>query len=40
MMHDQGSQATLVITRAILASARPDQIAGLLADIFQTPEQG
>lgn len=40
MMHDRGSQVTLVITRAILASARPDQIAGLLADIFQTPEQG
>ena len=34
------NQASLVITRAILAAARPDQIARLLNDIFRTPEQG
>ena len=40
MMRDCASQASLVIARAVLASARPDQIERLLTDIFNTPEQG
>ncbi len=39
-MPEPASQASLVITRAIIASARPDQIERLMNDILRTPEKG
>ena len=38
--HDGMTQASLLITQAILATARPDQILRLMNDIFDSPEQG
>ncbi|MEM7733997.1 MAG: hypothetical protein AAF280_14615 [Pseudomonadota bacterium] len=39
-MPDAPTQSSLVIVRAILASARPDQITRLMNDILNGPEQG